>query len=85
MAIIDDFDKAMKDYTWIDIQTMYDLSEEQYKDFIRWTFDVDHHDILRLQRGSDGAPPLATTLEQLDMMISSLEHLREKMVPKSSG
>jgi hypothetical protein len=44
---------------------MYDLSEEQYKDFIKSTFHVDHHDVLRLGRGSDGAPPLATTLEQL--------------------
>ena len=85
MTITDDFEKAMKDYTWIDIQTMYDLSEEQYKEFIKWTFDVDHHDVLRLQRGSDGAPPLATTLEQLDMMISYLEYLRGKMVSKSGG
>ncbi len=83
MTKIDDFDTAMKDYTWIDIPTMYDLSETQYKDFIRWTFEVDHHDVLRLQRGSDGAPPLATTLEQLDVMISYLESLRERMVSKS--
>ena len=85
MKITDDFDKAMEDYSWIDIPTMYDLSEEQYKNYIKWTFDVDHHDVLRLQRGSDGAPPLATTLEQLDMMISYLEYLRDEMVPKSNG
>lgn len=76
-------EKAMKDYTWIDIPTMHDLSEEQYSNFIKQTFGVDHHDVLRLYRGSDEAPPLATTLEQLDLIISYLDYLREKMIPKN--
>jgi len=77
------FESAMKDYTWIDIPTMYDLSEEQYSKFIKQTFDIDHHDVLRLQRGGDAAP-LATTLEQLDLLISYLSYLRTRMVPKGN-
>lgn len=85
MAKIDSFEEAMENYTWIDIPTMSDLSDEQYKEFIKQTFMVDHHDVLRLQRGSDGSPPLATTLEQLNMAISYLEFLREKMVSKTEN
>lgn len=82
MKVTDDFNKAMEEYIWIDIQTMYHLSEEQYGDYIKWTFDVDHHDVLRLQRGDEPAP-LATTLEQLELLIDYLEDIREKMVSKN--
>jgi hypothetical protein len=71
MDNMDDFKKAMKDYTWIDTPTMYDLSEEQYKDFIKSTFHVDHHDVLRLGRGSDGAPPLVSLSKALKLMQMS--------------
>lgn len=83
LPITNDFNKAMAEYIWLDMQALYDLSEEEYKEYIKSTFFVDHHDDLRLQRGKDGAPGLATTLEQLNVLISYLEFSREKMVSKA--
>jgi hypothetical protein len=82
MKITSDFDTAMRGDDWLDGRTMYDLSDEQYREYIKATLDVDHHDVFRLMRGSDGGPSLATTLEQMNMLISYLQYLQEKMVRK---
>lgn len=82
LPITNDFNEAMEKGLWLDMRSLYNLSEEQYTEYLKATFDVDHHDDLRLQRGNDGGPGIATTLEQLNMIISYFEYLREKMISK---
>ena len=62
----------------VDIPTMNGMSIEQYRDFIRddGLVLVDHHDVLR---SSIAGYPLATTREQLDILIEELQRLRNKM------
>lgn len=83
LKITNDFDKAMKEYIWLDAVTLNELSAEQYKEFLRYTFDLDHHKHLRLYRGNDEddglTPGLVTNSEQMDFLISYLSYLRTKM------
>jgi hypothetical protein len=62
----------------VDIPTMNGMSNEQYREFIRndGLILVDHHDVLR---SSIAGYPLATTREQLDILIQELQALRSKM------
>jgi hypothetical protein len=66
-----------------DIPGMYEMSEEEYKKYItsEGIFFFDHHDILR---DSITGRPLATTLEQLDVLLDELKKYRAKMQPKET-
>jgi hypothetical protein len=65
----------------IDIPTMYRMSEHDYQKFLAngELFWVDHHDVLR---STAAEYPLATTRQQLDLLIKALEKCRERMVDK---
>ncbi len=65
----------------LDIRTMNDMSDADYRDYVHGEglMSVDHHDILR---SSIAGYPLATTREQLDILIDELTQLRRKMVPR---
>lgn len=81
--ITDDFDRAMKEHIWLDGITLSQLSTEQYKEFLKYTFDLDHNENLRLCRGNDQedglTPGFVTNIEQMDLLISYLSYLRTKM------
>jgi hypothetical protein len=66
----------------VDIPTMFEMSDEDYRDYVRGygLMYVDHHDVLRSSRA---AYPLATSREQLDILIDELTRLRDKLRPKS--
>lgn len=63
----------------IDIPTMRRMSTENYQQFLAngELFWVDHHDVLR---STPAEYPIATTRQQLDMLIKALETCRERMV-----
>ncbi len=65
----------------VDIPTMTQLSGAEYRKFIQedGLVFVDHHDVLR---SSAAGYPLATTLEQFDILVEELRKLRSKMVPR---
>jgi hypothetical protein len=72
---------SMGEIEIVDIPTMYGMSDEQYRDFIQagglmW---IDHHEILRSYVAEY---PIATTREQLDILIEELQRLRSKMIPR---
>ena len=62
----------------VDIPTMYELSDDVYREFVRagGLFDVDNHGSLR---SIVAGYPLATTVEQLDILIDELQQLRHKI------
>ena len=62
----------------IDIPTMESLSSQDYREFIRneGLFFVDHHDLLK---SSVAHHPLATSNEQLEILISELNLLKGKL------
>ena len=64
-----------------DIPTMYEMSDDEYRDYVQddGIFWVDHHDNLRER--STGRP-IATTLEQFDILIKELMKHRDRMTPK---
>ena len=64
-----------------DIPTMYEMSDGDYIKFIQneGVFYLDHHGILRC--GISGRP-LATTLEQIDILLEELGKCRAMMQPK---
>jgi hypothetical protein len=66
----------------IDIPTMYRMSEHNYRKFLEngELFWVDHHDVLR---STVAEYPLATTRQQLNLLIEALERCRERMVDKA--
>lgn len=66
----------------IDAPTMYKMSDDEYRAFIRndELMYVDHHDLLR---SFVADYPIATTLEQLDILIEELQRMRSKMVRRS--
>jgi hypothetical protein len=66
----------------VDIPTMYGMSDEQYRDFLKQDglMFVDHHEVLR---DAIIGYPIATTREQLDILIEELQKLRGKMVERS--
>lgn len=61
----------------VDIPTMYEMSDEQYRYFLESgeLIYVDHHDNLR---SFVADYPIATTREQLDIYIEELHKLRNK-------
>lgn len=65
----------------VDIPTMRMLSDAQYRKFVQedGLVHVDHHDVLR---SSAAGYPLATTLEQFDILMEELQKLRSKMIPR---
>ena len=65
----------------VDIPTMTQLSDAEYRKFVQedGLVFVDHHDVLR---SSAAGYPLATTLEQIDILVEELQKLRSKMVPR---
>ncbi len=71
----------MDEIECVDIPTMYAMSDSEYRAFLRndSLMFVDHHDVLRSYVADY---PLATTLEQLDILIEELHKLRQKMVPR---
>jgi hypothetical protein len=66
----------------VDIPTMNQMSDDQYRDFIRndGLMFIDHRDVLR---SFVADYPIATTREQLDILIEELQRLRSKMVPRA--
>lgn len=65
------------DVTSIEIPTMSELSDDDYLEYVRnGLLFVDHHDVLRAEPAGFG---LATTREQLDMLISELTALRAEI------
>lgn len=63
---------------------MYGMSDNEYREFLRQgglggLMYVDHHDVLRSYVADY---PLATTLEQFDILIDYLQTLRDKMAPR---
>lgn len=65
----------------VDIPTMYEMSDGQYREFIASgeLIYIDHHDVLRSYVADY---PFATTREQMDIFIQELQKLRDKMVPR---
>lgn len=61
------------------------MSDDEYRNFIHQDslgglIYVDHHEVLR---SFVADYPLATTREQLDILIEELQRLRSKMIPRS--
>ncbi len=79
--LTNNFDEAMKKHIWLDGVALNQLSTEDYKKYLTYTLKLDHHEDLRLYRGGDGdlAPGIVASVEQMDVLISYLEHLRAKM------
>lgn len=63
------------------IPEMYELTDQQYRGFVQdeGIFWIDHHDVLR---ETVSERPLATTLEQLDILIDELTKARVRMQPR---
>ena len=74
--------KMTVEFEAVPIPTMYEMPADEYREFVSADslVYVDHHDVLR---SSLAGYPLATTLEQLDILIAHLRTLRPKMVPRS--
>ena len=71
------FFTSKTDVRSIDIPTMFDLSDDQYRDYVRNHLHfIDHHDVLRSEPAGYG---LATTREQLDILIAELTALRSEV------
>ena len=63
---------------------MREMSDSEYREFLRegelgGLMYVDHHDVLRSYVADY---PLATTLQQFDILIDHLHTQRRKMVPR---
>jgi hypothetical protein len=61
----------------VDIPTMAAMSADEYEQYIRETFVVDHHDVLREQPA--GGYPLAVTQPQVRALIAYLEEIAPKV------
>lgn len=62
----------------MDIPTMHKSNTEEYKNHLEpCLFFVDHHDILR---ATQGEYPIATTPEQIDMLIDYLQQVKSQML-----
>ena len=70
--------KTNIDVESVDIPTMFEMPDNDYRDFVReeGLMFVDHHDILR---STAAAYPIATTREQLEILIEELQLIREKL------
>lgn len=65
----------------VDIPTMAAMSLEAYEQYIRDTFVVDHHDVLREQAA--GGYPLAVTGQQMQVLIRYLEEIAPRVGSES--
>ncbi len=73
----------MKEIECVDIPTMSRMSDDKYLEFLRQgelggLMYVDHHDVLRSYVADY---PLATSREQVDILMEYLQTLRSKMAP----
>jgi hypothetical protein len=68
----------------VDIPTMRALSNTEYRAFVNneGLFFIDHHDVLR---SSPDGYPLATTLEQLNILIEELVSLCPRMQSREAA
>lgn len=66
-----------------DAPTMYEMSDEEYRAFVRndELMYVDHHPFLR---SFIADYPIATTQEQLDILIEELQRMRSKLPSRRS-
>lgn len=66
----------------VDIPTMYGMTDDAYRHFVHaeGLVYIDHNGVLR---SSAAGYPLATTLEQVAILIEELDSLRHKMTPRS--
>ena len=73
--------KVNLDVEAVDIPTMYELSDEGYREFVSdgGLVYVDQNEVLR---SAAAGYPLAITLEQFDILIEELQRLRPRMVPR---
>lgn len=66
-----------QEVTAVDIQTMRDMSLDEYKSYLRHgLISVDHHDVLRSEAAGY---PLATNKEQLNALIAYLNEISPKV------
>jgi len=66
----------------IDLGTMAALSDADYRSYARdCMLHVDHHETLRFDVTGSG---LATTREQLDILIEELQALRHQLKPRKA-
>ena len=66
-----------QDVTAVDIQTMADMSINEYKEYLEFgLLTVDHHDILRSE---PAGYPLATNNEQFKALLSYLKSIERKI------
>lgn len=72
-----------KTFTWkqdvvaIDIQTMANMSIDEYNEYLRFgLLTVDHHDILRSE---PAGYPIATSKEQFNALLSYLNEIAPKV------
>lgn len=73
--------KCKMDVDMIDLHDLFKLSDADYREFVRdngLTF-LDSHRVLRVASCDSG---LATTREQLDILIEELQALRPEMSPR---
>ena len=65
----------------VDGITMYDMTDEEYRDHVKHggLFDLDHQNCLRSTSHSFF---IATTREQLDILVEELGKFRDKMEPR---
>lgn len=63
--------------TFISGDVMYEMSDEDYRDYVRHgLFFVDHHGTLRLE--ANGGQIIATSTEQFDILCGELSKLRHE-------
>ncbi len=61
----------------LDIPSMYQLPANEYSSYVEGSlFFVDHHEILRAVIGDY---PVATTVDQVELLIGYLNRVAEKM------
>lgn len=66
-----------QDVVAVDIQTMGDMSMEDYNEYLRnGLLTVDHHDILRSE---PAGYPLAVTKKQIKALIAYLKEIEHKV------
>lgn len=72
-----------QDVIAVDIQTMEDMSIEDYKIYLRkGLLTVDHHDILRSE---PAGYPLAVTKEQFKALMAYLKEIEAKVGVSNPG
>jgi hypothetical protein len=68
--------KGTEECTFVDGSVMYEMSDTDYRDYVRHAlFFVDHHGSLRLD--SNSGQIIATNREQFDILSDELSRLRQ--------